>query len=248
MKARGIGLLLPLDQFSMLIRQDADGSLPPVVHVDSDAELRADNGRLLSDEPWGIYVKRDHDSVQGGSAPLPQGPDFAVDPYPTGSVDPGFPDEWSAALSHCFGRFEGVRARYRQVRSGGVARSPPTTSRSSTGWRQRLRRRRLKPRLQDDRRSGARVARKNCSASTRRLLHPLRCPPLRPPGDLHPVSHSPPPLELVPQLHALDLLLVLGTVAAVRGRLLDRVDRFHPGRDLAEHGVLAVEPRRCLRE
>src|SRR5215210_1487293 len=33
----------------------ADGSLSPVLHVDSDVELRADDGRLLSDGPWGVY-------------------------------------------------------------------------------------------------------------------------------------------------------------------------------------------------
>ena len=59
-------------------------------------------------------------SVQGGAAPLPQGHEFEVDPYPTGSVEPGFPDLWCAALSHCMERFEGSRPLYRQVRSGGV--------------------------------------------------------------------------------------------------------------------------------
>ena len=98
----------------------ADGSPAPVLHVDSDAPLRDDDGRLITDEPWGNYFKPDRESVQGGAAPLPVGPEFAVDPYPTGSVDPGFPDMWSASLSHCMARFTGARARYRQVRSGGV--------------------------------------------------------------------------------------------------------------------------------
>ncbi len=98
----------------------ADGHPSPVLHVDSDAELRADDGQLVTSEPWGIYVKPDRDSVQGGAAPLTVGPEFQVDPYPTGSVDPGFPDQWCAALSHCLGRFEGARPLYRQVRSGGV--------------------------------------------------------------------------------------------------------------------------------
>ena len=35
-------------------------------------------------------------------------------------MDPGFPDMWCASLSHCLARFEGARARYRQVRSGGA--------------------------------------------------------------------------------------------------------------------------------
>src|SRR5919112_3768933 len=98
----------------------ADGRPSPVLHVDSDAELRDDDGRLITDEAWGIYFKPDRDSVQGGAAPIPKGHEFDVDPYPTGTVDPGFPDMWCAALSHCLGRFEGVRPKYRQVRSGGV--------------------------------------------------------------------------------------------------------------------------------
>ena len=87
--------------------------------------LHDDDGRLLTDEPWGIYVKPDRDCVQGGAEPLPVGPSFAVDPYPTGTVAADFPDRWCAALSHCLGRFEGVRGRYRQVRSGGVGAFSP---------------------------------------------------------------------------------------------------------------------------
>jgi glycine/D-amino acid oxidase-like deaminating enzyme len=98
----------------------ADGRTSPVLHVDSDRELRDDQGRLIMDEAWGIYVKPDRDSVQGGAAPIPQGHEFEVEPYPTGTVDPGFPDMWCAALSHCLERFAGCRPLYRQVRSGGA--------------------------------------------------------------------------------------------------------------------------------
>ena len=96
------------------------GALPPVVHVDSHVPLHDDDGRLVTAEQWGIYYKQDQHSVQGGASPLPKGSEFALDPYPTGTVDPGFPDLWCAALSHCMARFEGCRARYRQTRSGGV--------------------------------------------------------------------------------------------------------------------------------
>ena len=98
----------------------ADGSPSPVLHVDSDAPLHDDAGRLITHEPWGVYFKPDRESVQGGASPLTVGPTFTVDPYPTGSVEPGFADMWCASLSHCLERFEGARERYRQVRSGGA--------------------------------------------------------------------------------------------------------------------------------
>jgi glycine/D-amino acid oxidase-like deaminating enzyme len=97
-----------------------DGSLPPVVHVDSHVPLHDDDGALVTAEQWGIYYKQDKHSVQGGASPLPKGPQFELDPYPTGTVEPGFPDLWCAALSHCMTRFEGSRPRYSQTRSGGV--------------------------------------------------------------------------------------------------------------------------------
>jgi methylglutamate dehydrogenase subunit A len=98
----------------------ADGRTSGVIHLDSDRPLRDDDGRLITDKPWGIYFKPDRSSVQGGAAPIRLGNTFEVDPYPTGTVDPGFPDMWSAALSHCLERFAGARKLYRQARSGGV--------------------------------------------------------------------------------------------------------------------------------
>src|SRR5215204_1850359 len=98
----------------------ANGSVPPVLHVDSHAPLHADDRSVVTEDQWGVYFKQDKSSVQGGAAPLPQGHEFQIDPYPTGSVEAGFPDLWCAALSHCMERFEGSRPLYRQVRSGGV--------------------------------------------------------------------------------------------------------------------------------
>ncbi|MDQ2935737.1 MAG: FAD-binding oxidoreductase [Chloroflexota bacterium] len=98
----------------------ADGRESPVLHVDSDRPLHDDDGELVSEPPWGIYVKPDRESVQGGAQPLTMGEQLEVDPYPTGTVEPGFPDLWCAGLSHCLERFEHCRSRYRQVRSGGA--------------------------------------------------------------------------------------------------------------------------------
>ncbi len=48
----------------------ADGGAPPVIHLDSDAPLIADDGKLVTDELWGIYFKRDREGVQGGASPI----------------------------------------------------------------------------------------------------------------------------------------------------------------------------------
>jgi glycine/D-amino acid oxidase-like deaminating enzyme len=169
----------------------ADGKLSGVIHLDSDQPLRDDSGRLITDEPWGIYFKPDRASVQGGAAPLTVGPEFQVDPYPTGSVGPGFPDMWCAALSHCLERFEGSRQLYRQVRSGGVgaftADNFPVfdymrpnvfvAADSNHGYKMLAVGREIASVLRGEHSS---------------LLHPFRYERFAS-GDLHPVSHSPYP-------------------------------------------------------
>jgi glycine/D-amino acid oxidase-like deaminating enzyme len=98
-----------------------DGSMPPVVHLDTDAPLYTDDGKLVTDELWGIYYKQDRHGIQGGASPLTVGPEAPIDPYPsTTDVDPEFPDMWCAALSHAMSRFEGKRPLYKQARSGGM--------------------------------------------------------------------------------------------------------------------------------
>jgi glycine/D-amino acid oxidase-like deaminating enzyme len=168
-----------------------DGALPPVVHVDSHMPLHADDGTLVTADQWGIYYKRDRHSVQGGASPLPKGHRFELDPYPTGSVEAGFPDLWCAALSHCMKRFEGCRPRYSQVRSGGVgaftADNFPVfdylrpnvfvAADSNHGYKMIAVGREI-----------ARVLQGEHSA----LLHPFRHERFAT-GDLHPVSNSPYP-------------------------------------------------------
>jgi methylglutamate dehydrogenase subunit A len=169
----------------------ADGSPSPVLHVDSDAPLRADDGTLITEEPWGVYFKPDRESVQGGASPLTVGPEFTVDPYPTGTVEPGFPDLWCAALSHCLARFEGARERYRQVRSGGagaftadnfpvfdhMAPNVYVAADSNHGYKMIA--------------VGREIA-EVLSGGHSSLLHPFRYERFAT-GDLHPVSHSPYP-------------------------------------------------------
>jgi glycine/D-amino acid oxidase-like deaminating enzyme len=162
-----------------------------VLHIDSDQTLRDDDGRLITSEPWGVYFKPDRESVQGGAQPIKLGRDIDVDPYPTGTVEPGFPDMWCAALSHCLGRFEGMRPKYRQVRSGGagaftVDNFPVfdymrpnvfVAADSNHGYKMIA--------------VGREIARV-LSGEHSSLLHPFRFERFAT-GDLHPVSHSPYP-------------------------------------------------------
>jgi glycine/D-amino acid oxidase-like deaminating enzyme len=169
----------------------AQGRPSGVIHLDSDQVLRDDDGALITDEPWGIYFKPDRASIQGGAAPIRRGNTFDVDPYPTGTVDPGFPDMWCAALSHCLERFSGSRPLYRQVRSGGVgaftADNFPVfdymlpnvfvAADSNHGYKMIA--------------VGREIARV-LSGEDSSLLRPFRYERFET-GDLHPVSHSPYP-------------------------------------------------------
>jgi len=169
----------------------ADGRESPVLHVDSDRPLRDDEGRLVTEDRWGIYVKPDRESVQGGAQPLMMGESFAVDPYPSGRVEPGFPDLWCAALSHCMGRFEACRSRYVERRSGGAgafsADNFPIFDRmlpnayvaadSNHGYKMIA--------------VGREIARV-LGGEHSSLLYPFRFERFAT-GDLHPVSHSPYP-------------------------------------------------------
>jgi glycine/D-amino acid oxidase-like deaminating enzyme len=101
-----------------------DGKRPPLVHVDSDVPLYSEDGRLVWEQPWGIYFKRDKHAVQGGAVPLDVGTECDVDPYGTRSpyycVDDKFYDLWVASIAHCMKRFEGTRRFASTKPSGGV--------------------------------------------------------------------------------------------------------------------------------
>jgi glycine/D-amino acid oxidase-like deaminating enzyme len=168
-----------------------DGRPSPVLHVDSDQTLRDDETRLITSEPWGVYFKPDRHSVQGGAQPLRLGHAIDLDPYPTGTVEPGFPDMWCAALSHCLGRFEGARPTYRQTRSGGAGAftvdnfpvfdymrpNVYVAADSNHGYKMIA--------------VGREIARVLAGEHSS-LLHPFRFERFAT-GDLHPVSHSPYP-------------------------------------------------------
>jgi methylglutamate dehydrogenase subunit A len=103
----------------------ADGSTPPVLHVDSAEPLYSDrSGELVTDEAWGIYFKQDRRGVQGGGVPEKLGTEAQVDPYgpasPYYTVGEDFVDYWTSGLAHCMERFEGCSAAYHPAPSGGV--------------------------------------------------------------------------------------------------------------------------------
>lgn len=101
-----------------------DGRRPPLLHVDSDVPLYSEDGRLIWDQPWGIYVKRDKHGVQGGAVPKDVPDDAEIDPYGTRSpyycVGDDFYDLWVASLAHCLKRYEGKRQFASRRPSGGV--------------------------------------------------------------------------------------------------------------------------------
>jgi methylglutamate dehydrogenase subunit A len=114
---------------------DNAGSLPPVLHVDSDAPLRDDmTGELITDQMWGIYYKPDvyFGGVQGGTSPYivdKLAAAVAVDPYgpesPEYTVQDDFVRMWTSALAACHKRFEGKRHLYRREPTGGIGAFTP---------------------------------------------------------------------------------------------------------------------------
>lgn len=112
------------------LQRTNDGKLPPVIHVDTDAPLLSDSsGKLIREEPWGIYYKPDmhFDGIQGGAMPYKVDKptdDVAVDPYGPASpefiVGEDFQEMWTSALAFCQSRFSGKGATFKQEPSGGL--------------------------------------------------------------------------------------------------------------------------------
>lgn len=107
-----------------------DGSMPPVIHVDTDAPLYSDvDGSLITDKLWGIYYKPDFNfnGVQGGAMPYRierDSDDVAVDPYgidsPEFIADDHFAHMWCSALAFCQKRYHGMIAKWKDEPSGGL--------------------------------------------------------------------------------------------------------------------------------
>jgi len=107
-----------------------DGSLPPVIHVDTDAELISTvDGSTITEEMWGIYYKPDYHfgGIQGGASPYKVDTpvnEVQIDPYGPSSPEfvasPHFAHMWVSALAHCQSRYEGMMPKYHREASGGI--------------------------------------------------------------------------------------------------------------------------------
>ena len=107
-----------------------DGSLPPVIHVDTDAELKSTvDGSTITEEMWGIYYKPDFHfgGIQGGASPYKvETPvdEVQIDPYGPSSPEfvssKEFAHMWVSALAHCQSRYEGTMPKYHREASGGI--------------------------------------------------------------------------------------------------------------------------------
>ena len=176
-----------------------DGKMPPVIHVDTDAPLYSDDdGRLLTDQLWGIYYKPDFHfgGVQGGAAPFivdKPANEVAVDPYGPASpefiVGAEFAEMWVSALAHCQSRFSGTLPQFKREPSGGIGAFTPDSFPVFDSMRENC------FVIADSNHGykmigvGDLVARTVCG-ERQSLLNPFRFSRYAE-GDLHPVSNSP---------------------------------------------------------
>ena len=108
------------------------GRESPVLHVDSDRPLADDEGRLLTEGPWGIYVKPDRETVQGGAEPLTVGNELELDPYPSGTAAAGSRIAGARRYRIAWAGSRAVAGSTSRRVPAAPALSRPTTSPSST--------------------------------------------------------------------------------------------------------------------
>lgn len=123
-----------LEEGVLLLNPDTgladDGSLPPVIHVDTDAPLMSTvDGSQITEDLWGIYYKPDYHfgGIQGGASPYKvetSVDQVQIDPYGPSSPEfvssKDFAHMWVSALAHCQKRYEGAMPKYHREASGGI--------------------------------------------------------------------------------------------------------------------------------
>jgi glycine/D-amino acid oxidase-like deaminating enzyme len=102
------------------------GREAPVVHYDHSGPLRADDGRVVVNGPWGIYFRlgRTGTGIVGGGLPERLGGATPLEPY--GEANPehvageSFVELFTAGLGHVLKRFRGAGSRWEARPGGGV--------------------------------------------------------------------------------------------------------------------------------
>ena len=181
------------------LQKTEDGTMPPVIHVDTDAPLHSDvDGSLITEEMWGIYYKPDFNfaGIQGGAMPYEvKTPvdEVAIDPYGPDSPDfivgDDFAHMWCSALAHCQERFSGQIGRWKKEPSGGLGCFTPDSFPVFDTFCENVQ-------IVADSNHGykmigvGKLVAGECLGETSALLEPFRFSRYAE-GRLHPVSHSP---------------------------------------------------------
>jgi len=100
----------------------AAGHQAPVIHFDAEGPLRSDrDGRVLTEDPWGIYFRmgRTGTAVTVGGLPEPLAPDSPIDPYgpqnPAHVAGETFCEFAQAGLARVLRRFRGAGMGWRSA-------------------------------------------------------------------------------------------------------------------------------------
>ena len=102
------------------------GRESPVVHFDHAGPLRADDGHVVVDGPWGIYFRlgRTGTGIMGGGLPERLGAAAALEPYGEGNAahmaGASFVELFTAGLGAALKRFRGAGERWEARPGGGV--------------------------------------------------------------------------------------------------------------------------------
>ena len=178
-----------------------DGSLGPVIHVDTDATLKSDvDGSVITEDMWGIYYKPDDHfgGIQGGASPYKVDTPVdkvAIDPYGPSSPEfvsgPEFAHMWVSALAHCQKRYEGMMPKYHREASGGLGCFTPDSFPVFDHFRENV------TMIADSNHGWKMIGVGHLIADeimgdTQSLLEPFRFDRFEK-GELHPVSNSPYP-------------------------------------------------------
>jgi len=106
--------------------QPPAGRESPVVHFDHAGPLRADDGRIVHDGPWGIYFRlgRTGTGIVGGGLPERLPGTVALEPYGEGNAahvaGAGFVELFTAGIAQALERFRGAGERWEARPGGGV--------------------------------------------------------------------------------------------------------------------------------